>query len=232
MDAQSQLTWHQIKQTANQALYDKTGSYLSDVEEKVLHGAWLGWSYEKIAEQYNFSVNYIRGDVGPQLWRKLSEALGENVSKTNFREALIREYFRRFPPSPPLQIKYPDGPVPLRSQFYVERPPIETDCYQTILQPGALIRIKAPRKMGKTSLLDRIIEYAETQDYRTVRLNLRQIEQAKFSDLDKFLRCFCACISDKLNPEAVLSDYWNTDDYFRLMSHQNTNQCDGNENLW
>lgn len=209
MDSQSQPTWHQIKQAANQALYRTTGSYLSDVEEKVLHGAWLGWSYEKISEQHNFSVNYIRGDVGPKLWHKLSKALPENVSKTNFKEALIRESRQPFPPSQ--QPKYPDGPVPLRSQFYVERPPIEANCYQAILQPGALIRIKAPRKMGKTSLLDRIIEYAETQGYRTVRLNMRQIEQAKFSDLDKFLRCFCASISDKLSPTAVLSDYWNED---------------------
>jgi len=211
MDSQSQPTWHQIKQTANQGLYRTTGSYLSDVEEKVLHSAWEGYSYEQIAEQHNFTVNYIRGDVGPQLWRKLSTALGEKVSKTNFREPLTRGLAKLSQPLSSGKIEYPNGPVSLRSQFYVERPPIETDCYQTILQPGSLIRIKAPRKMGKTSLLDRIIEYAETQEYRTFRLNLRQIEQAKFSDLDKFLRCFCACISDKLNPAAVLSDYWNED---------------------
>ena len=45
----------------------------------------------------------------------------------------------------------PEGQVSLDSAFYVERPPIEADCYETILQPGALIRIKAPRQMGKTS---------------------------------------------------------------------------------
>ena len=37
---------------------------------------------------------------------------------------------------------------------------IETECYQTILQPGALIRIKAPSKMGKTPLLNNILAYA------------------------------------------------------------------------
>ena len=41
-------------------------------------------------------------------------------------------------------------PVAFDSPFYVERPPIESDCCQQILQPGALIRIKAPEKMGKT----------------------------------------------------------------------------------
>jgi hypothetical protein len=38
------------------------------------------------------------------------------------------------------------GQVPLESVFYVERSPLEADCYKTILQPGALIRIKAPRQ--------------------------------------------------------------------------------------
>lgn len=37
--------------------------------------------------------------------------------------------------------------------IYVERPPIEPDCYQEILQPGALIRIEAPDKIGKTLLI-------------------------------------------------------------------------------
>lgn len=37
---------------------------------------------------------------------------------------------------------------------YVERPPIESRCYETILQSGSLIRIKAPKRMGKTLLID------------------------------------------------------------------------------
>jgi len=43
-----------------------------------------------------------------------------------------------------------DGQVSLNSSFYIERLNIESNCYQTILEPGALIRIKAPKKMGKT----------------------------------------------------------------------------------
>ncbi|MCF2151540.1 AAA-like domain-containing protein [Desmonostoc muscorum LEGE 12446] len=35
--------------------------------------------------------------------------------------------------------------------IYVERPPIESLCYETLLQPGALLRIKASGLMGKTS---------------------------------------------------------------------------------
>jgi hypothetical protein len=63
------------------------------------------------------------------------------------------------PETPPLPVAEPElyrepgGSVPLASGLYMERPPIETDCYREILQSGALIRIKAPRQMGKTSLM-------------------------------------------------------------------------------
>lgn len=104
-----------------------------------------------------------------------------------------------------------EKPVPLNSPFYVERPPIESDCFAAIAQPGALIRIKAPTKMGKTSLLDRIIEQADRKGDRTVRLNLLQVETAKFSSLDSFLRWFCTDVNDKLRLSESLDDYWNQD---------------------
>jgi len=105
----------------------------------------------------------------------------------------------------------PEGPVPLNSLFYVERPPIESRCYETISQAGALIRIKAPRQMGKTSLLDRILDHAAKQGYQTVRLNLLQAEAAVFSNLDIFLRRFCAWVSHKLQLPSQLDDYWDKD---------------------
>ena len=70
------------------------------------------------------------------------------------------------PDRPPLPVAEPElqrepgGAVPLKSGLYVKRPPIEADCYAEILQPGALIRIKAPRQMGKTSLMARILHQA------------------------------------------------------------------------
>jgi hypothetical protein len=102
----------------------------------------------------------------------------------------------------------PQGQVPLDSAFYLERPPIETDCYKAILQPGALIRIKAPRRMGKTSLMSRILQSATNYGYRTVSLNFQLGDKAIFQDLDKFLRWFCASISLGLQVQNQLTDYW------------------------
>lgn len=99
-------------------------------------------------------------------------------------------------------------PVALDSPFYVERPPIESDCYNEIIEDGALIRIKALRQMGKTSLINRILAQATLENYRTVRLNLRQAERKILSSIDKFLRWFCANVSQQLQLEPRLDNYW------------------------
>jgi hypothetical protein len=65
--------------------------------------------------------------------------------------------------------------------------------------------------MGKTSLLNRIVEFAAKQDYRTVRLNLLQADGEKFSSLGKFLRWFCTCVSHELQLPSQLNNYWDED---------------------
>ncbi|MTJ06604.1 MULTISPECIES: AAA-like domain-containing protein [unclassified Anabaena] len=104
-----------------------------------------------------------------------------------------------------------DGQVPLNSPFYVERPPVESNCYKAIIKPGALIRIKAPRQMGKTSLMSRILAQGEKQDYQTGFINLWSREL--FKNLDSFLESFCANVSLELGIEEKIDQYWNTKRY-------------------
>ncbi|NMG06038.1 AAA-like domain-containing protein [Brasilonema sp. UFV-L1] len=102
----------------------------------------------------------------------------------------------------------PEGQVSLQSAFYVERPPIEADCYKTILQPGALIRIKAPRQMGKTSLLTRVLHHGKQHGCQTAYLNFQAADAEFFTNLDKFLQWFCGSIAQELNLKNKLSEYW------------------------
>ncbi|MBD1896069.1 AAA-like domain-containing protein [Coleofasciculus sp. FACHB-129] len=111
-------------------------------------------------------------------------------------------------PLPVAEPELPNGQVRLASAFYVERVPYETQCYKEILQPGALIRIKAPRQMGKTSLMARILYRANEQGYRTVPLSFQHADTAVFTDLNQLLRWFCARISRKLRLPHQLDDYW------------------------
>lgn len=106
---------------------------------------------------------------------------------------------------------YPNGSVPLGSPFYLGRAPLEEQVYQEIRKPGALVRIKAPREMGKTSLLLRILDYAKRQGYRTVSLNLEQVDQAILSDLNQFLRWLCANTARQLQLKPKLDEYWDED---------------------
>ncbi|MBD2116119.1 MULTISPECIES: AAA-like domain-containing protein [Microcystis] len=106
---------------------------------------------------------------------------------------------------------YPNGAVPLGSPFYLERLPLEEQIRQEIKKPGALVRIKAPKEMGKTSLLLRMLDFAKQQGYRTVSLNLEQVDQAILSDLNQFLRWLCANAARQLQLKPQLDEYWDED---------------------
>ncbi|MBD2441272.1 AAA-like domain-containing protein [Nostoc sp. FACHB-110] len=105
-------------------------------------------------------------------------------------------------------LENPEGQVPLGSAFYIERSPIESDCYTEILNPGALIRIKAPRQMGKSSLMSRVLDYGSQQGYQTAYLNFQSADAEFLDSLDMFLQWFCASITDNLGLTDKLEDFW------------------------
>ena len=110
--------------------------------------------------------------------------------------------------NPEIILEDPEGIVPLDSKFYIERSPIETDCYERILRPGSLIRIKAPGHMGKSSLMARILKYAKQQGYQTVEINFRLVDTEFWTSLDQFLSWFCASVTAAMELPDKLADYW------------------------
>ena len=208
MDSESALTWEEARKIADSVVFKKTGKHLTDLEVRVLKGSWNGKSYEEMAAEYGYSGDTIRGEIGFKLWRKLTEALEEGVSKRNFQEPLRREWEKQQQQGISAHSLSVPTPEP-QNAFYVERPPIESECYKSIDQPGALIRIKAPQKMGKTWLMHRILAYAARQNYHTVLLNLRQVEKAVSGNLNEFLRWFCSRSSRLLQLEDQVEQYWN-----------------------
>jgi transcriptional regulator with XRE-family HTH domain len=109
------------------------------------------------------------------------------------------------------ELPFPEGSVALDSPFYVERPGIESLCYKTIVKLGSLIRIKAPKMMGKTSLMTKILAHATYQNYQTVYLDLSSVERGLLTNLDKFLRWLCFMVGRQLSLENQLNDYWDTE---------------------
>jgi hypothetical protein len=79
----------EMLQLADQIVFTKTGQHLDDLQEAVLRGTLQGQIYKKIARDSDCSESSVR-NAGSQLWRILSEELGEEVSKTNFRSTMER----------------------------------------------------------------------------------------------------------------------------------------------
>ncbi|PHJ54880.1 hypothetical protein VF14_34270 [Nostoc linckia z18] len=113
---------------------------------------------------------------------------------------------------------YPDGPVPLDSPLYIERPPIEELVYREIIQPGCVIRIKAPRQMGKSSLVLRLLAFAQKQGYRTANLNCYQIDSDSLTNLNKLLRGFCWHVARELDIDPNLNEMWDEEIGCKLSS--------------
>lgn len=206
-------------------LTDNQDRPLNPTQVMILRGIWQYKTYNQMAMEADYSPGYFTTVVAPELYQRLSKLIGQRVTKKNCR--LLLESYATNPKTKPLSLEqdiantpnvnqnatpcYPSGSVPLDSPFYLKRRSIEEQVNREIKKPGALIRIKAPKEMGKTSLLLRILDYANQQGYHTVSLNLEQADQAILSDLNHFLRWLCANISRQLRRKPMLDEYWDED---------------------
>jgi len=224
-------------QVADAALFNNSAKHLNNIELLVIKGAWQGKKYKDMAAELGYNTEYLKNNVGPKLWKLLSLSLGEKVSKNNL-VAVLTQYAaskdpykkeigskgareqRRNPPLqlfPSLAIQLPpevklDSPKQLvspSSAFYIKRSPIEELACQKLEQPGALIRISAPKQMGKTSLMLFCLAYAKQQGLRVVALSLQRADSSVFTNLDQFLKWFCAEITRQLKLPYQVDDYWN-----------------------
>jgi AAA-like domain len=116
----------------------------------------------------------------------------------------------------------PGGQMPLDSVFYVDRPILESLCYEAISQPGIVVNIRAPKQMGKSSLMSRILAYSKSLGYKTVSLNLQLADKEILQNLEHFLKWFCARVSKQLGLPNQTANFWdnslgsksNANDYF------------------
>ncbi|MEG5163775.1 AAA-like domain-containing protein [Microcoleus sp. AT3-A2] len=108
-------------------------------------------------------------------------------------------------------LEFPGGPIPLDSRFYIDRSGAEALAFAEISKPGGLVRIKAPKKMGKSSLMLRIIHAAVDREYRTVTVDFQQADTEVFANLDKFLRWFCVNVARQLKLESNIDECWDED---------------------
>jgi WD40 repeat protein len=121
---------------ADEAIFAKIGRRLSHVEIAILQYSWQRKNYEEIAAEACYSPSYLKRDVGPKLWKMLSDAFNEKVSKTNVRSVLERQW---------------------RQQSLVSQPDVET-CR------GTSLHNTSGSKKSQENLIPNSIDWEEAAD--------------------------------------------------------------------
>lgn len=85
----------EVLQFVDQLVFERTGKHLDDVQQAVIEGSYKGQTYHEIAENNHFNKSHV-GEIGGELWKFLSEVLGEDIKKTNFRSTFERLYIQSF----------------------------------------------------------------------------------------------------------------------------------------
>jgi GGDEF domain-containing protein len=193
---------------------------ITPLQELVLRSSWEGKTYTSIALEAHYGEERVR-KVASYLWQSLSDLWEEPIQKSNFRQLLearalskkqyqiIAEFSKNTTAA--ISIEFPNGPVSLDSPFYINRPPIEEVACAQIAESGGTLCIKAPKKMGKSSLLLRVLAHASSIGYQAVSLDFQQADTVVFSNIDRFLRWFCANLSRELRITSELDNYWDKD---------------------
>lgn len=199
---------------------------LNPIERFIFQQSWLGRNYHDMAQECSYGTTYLK-EVGSQLWQDLTKGVGEKVTKKNLH-LVLRQYKRQVTENgavkaqQPVSLEnvslpeniesslfdYPSGPVSPNSPLYIERPPVDAQAFAEITQPSCALRIRAPRKMGKSSLLARLLAYATEQNYETVYVDFREADDSIFESLDRLLRWFCLNVSRQLDLNPMLATYW------------------------
>ncbi len=99
---------------------------------------------------------------------------------------------------------------PVVPSFDIVRNPQESIAYQTILQPGSLLRIKGPQQSGKKRLLFRLLnEIKKEVNYRVIVFDCQtELDSTAFNSLDNFARVFCDSLHYLFELSGNLDDHW------------------------
>jgi hypothetical protein len=196
----------------------RRGMRLTPLKEKILRSAWKGHTYADMADKFYYNEAYLK-NLATEIWNDISIISGKVITKNNLRlkfdteesEVLILNYNRLIDYKVVDEndiFEFPGSPISINCRFYVERPPLEDLAYYEIRKSGSVTCIHSPLKMGKSSLLIRILNQAQQVNYKTVTIDLKTIDNILFQDLDKFLRWFCVNVTRQLNLPNRIDEYW------------------------
>lgn len=164
----------------------------------------INWSYWSGPEDTPRLLEEIKEAVsGGELLIKGDQSKSNVVTITDSPQPLPTP----LPAAQPASLEMPEGTMDPQSAFYVERPS-DAIALATIKQRGVTITIKGPRQMGKSSLLIRTIGEAIAVEKRVVFMDFQLIDRQALTNVDLFFRQFCSWLTDELEMDGRISDYW------------------------
>lgn len=85
-----QMDIREVLEFVDNAVYDKTGKRLNDLQRAIIEGTLKQPKYSEIAENHRRSEGHVK-DVGYELLQMLSDVFGEEVDKGNLKSVLERK---------------------------------------------------------------------------------------------------------------------------------------------
>ncbi len=179
--------------------FEEIRSKLTKTRAKVLNQLLAEKSYPEIAKNLEVAEGTLRKHVS-MLFEDFQECFPDREPGDRFKLSDLINLFQEY--NPELLSNQIAKTVPVtKVSPYVPHHSIEKFCYQELEEEGALLRIQAPPKMGKTLLLSRLINGSKEKGYRSVCINLRQTQAKNLRTVDQFLQWFCIYIAEELGIE-------------------------------
>jgi len=136
-------------------------------------------------------------------WHARLSAQGERTSKHGER---LRVWALDQPPGSATAFSSGGG-VPLHAEGYVTRP-ADSLFAAAVARQEAIVLIKGPRQVGKTSLLARGLHTARQRGARVAVIDFQALGGEALHSAERLYRALAECLADQLGLESLPAEHW------------------------